>query len=343
MADPRFYDNRGPFRLAELCALAGFDIPKEADPAALVADVAGLRQAGRQHLSFYETPRVKADFLSTKAGWCLFSTKMPLREVPDTTVLLSCVGVGRVFAKIARVFYPDHEMDIRPQETAIHSTARIGADVVLAPGVVIAAGAEIGDRTRIGGNALIGRGVTIGRDCLIGANASIGFAHIGDEVVVQPGGVIGASGFGFSSAADGHVKTPQLGRVILQDRVEIGANSTVDRGALGDTVVGEGSKIDNLVQIGHNTLLGRHCILAGQVGISGSVAVGDFVLMGGKVGIADHVTIGDHVRLAALTGVGFNLEGGQDYGGVPARPIREWQRAMRDILRPASGKPATDE
>ncbi|HYM19325.1 MAG TPA: UDP-3-O-(3-hydroxymyristoyl)glucosamine N-acyltransferase [Micropepsaceae bacterium] len=343
MADPRFYDNRGPFRLAELCAQAGVDLPKGADATALVADVAGLLQAGRQHLSFYETPRVKAEFLSTKAGWCLVSTKFPLREVPATTALIPCSGVGRAFAKIARIFYPDHEMDVRTQEKAIHPMARIGTDVVLAPGVVIAAGAEIGDRTRVGPNAVIGRGVTIGRDCSIGANVSIGFAHIGDEVIVQAGGAIGGSGFGFSSAADGHVKTPQLGRVILQDRVEIGANSTVDRGALGDTVIGEGSKIDNLVQIGHNTLLGRHCILAGQVGISGSVAVGDFVLMGGKVGIADHVTIGDHVRLAALTGVGFNLAGGQDYGGVPARPIKEWQRAMRDILRPASAKPAVDE
>jgi UDP-3-O-[3-hydroxymyristoyl] glucosamine N-acyltransferase len=343
MADPRFYDNRGPFRLDVLCSKADLSLPPDADPTALVADVAGLVQASGQHLSFYENPRIKADFLATKAGWCLVGAKMPLRQVPSATALLPCSAVGRAFAKVAALFYPDHEMDIRPQESEIHPTARVGPNVVIAPGAIIGPGAEIGERTRIGANAVIGRGVTVGRDCLIGANAFIGFAHLGDEVVIQPGGIIGASGFGFSSAADGHVKTPQLGRVILQDRVEIGANTTVDRGALADTVIGEGSKIDNLVQIGHNTRIGRHCILAGHVGISGSVVIGDFVLMGGKVGIADHVTIGDRVRLAALTGVGFNLEGGQDYGGVPARPIREWQRAMRDILRPASGKPTADE
>ncbi len=329
--------------MAQLCAQGGIDIPSRADPAALVSDVAGLAQAGRQHLSFYENPRVKEDFVSTRAGWCLVRAKGPLRQTPSATVLLPCAAIGRAFAKIARLFYPEHEMDVRAQERAIHPTARVSSNVVLAPGVVLGPDAEIGERTRIGANAVIGRGVTIGRDCLIGANAFIGFAHIGDEVVVQSGGIVGGSGFGFSSAADGHAKTPQLGRVILQDRVEIGANTTIDRGALGDTVIGEGSKIDNLVQIGHNTSIGRHCILAGQVGISGSVVIGDFVLMGGKVGIADHVTIGDRVRLAALTGVGFNLEGGQDYGGVPARPIREWQRAMTAILRPSSGKPETDE
>jgi UDP-3-O-[3-hydroxymyristoyl] glucosamine N-acyltransferase len=343
MADPRFYDNRGPYRLAELCAQAGIDVPSDADASALVADVAGLAEAGRQHLSFYENPRAKVDFLSTKAGWCLIRAKGAVRQAPSTTVLLPCAAVGRTFAKVARLFYPDHEMDVRAQEREIHASARVSPDAVLAPGVVIGSGVKIGEKTRIGANSVIGRGVTIGRDCLIGANVFIGFAHLGDEVVIQPGAVIGGSGFGFSSGADGHVKTPQLGRVILQDRVEIGANSTVDRGALGDTVIGEGSKIDNLVQIGHNTVIGRHCVFAGHVGISGSVVIGDFVIMGGKVGIADHVTIGDRVRLAALSGVGFNLEGGQDYGGVPARPIREWQREMTAILRPSRGKPVSDE
>jgi UDP-3-O-[3-hydroxymyristoyl] glucosamine N-acyltransferase len=168
--------------------------------------------------------------------------------------------------------------------------------------------------------------VTIGRRAQIGSHAAVTFSYLGDDVVIQAGAKIGGSGFGFASGADGHMKIPQLGRVIVQDHVEIGANSTIDRGALGDTVIGEGTKIDNLVQIGHNTKIGRHCVLAGQVGISGSVVLGDFVIVGGKAGIADHVTIGDRARLAGLSGVAQDLEAGRDYGGIPARPIREWHR-----------------
>jgi UDP-3-O-[3-hydroxymyristoyl] glucosamine N-acyltransferase len=235
-------------------------------------------------------------------------------------------SVGGAYAAIAAQFYPDHELDIGAQDTPVHPSARLGEGVVLAPGVVIGANAEIGDGVRIGAYAVIGRGVTIGRRTQIGAHAAIAFAHLGDDVLIQAGAKIGGSGFGYSTSADGHIKMPHLGRVIVQDRVEVGTNSAVDRGALGDTVIGEGTKIDNLVQIGHNTTTGRHCALAGQSGTSGSVVLGDFVIVGGGVGIADHVKIGDRARLAGLSGVAHDLEGGRDYGGIPARPIREWHK-----------------
>ena len=275
MADPRFYDNRGPFRLAELCAHAGLACPQGADEGALIYDVAGLAQAGPPHLSFYDGRRGKSEFLATKAGWCLAGGR--LREVaPEATVLISAGSVGRAFAAIAGRFYPEHELDIRPQEAAVHPSAQVGQGVVLAPGVVVGPNAEIGDGARIGAYSVIGRGVTVGRRAEIGSHAAIAFAHLGDDVLIQPGVKIGGSGFGYSSGADGHIKMPHLGRVIVQDRVEIGANSTMDRGALGDTVIGEGTKIDNLVQIGHNTMMGRHCVLAGQAGTSGQRGVGRF-------------------------------------------------------------------
>jgi UDP-3-O-[3-hydroxymyristoyl] glucosamine N-acyltransferase len=333
MADPRFYDNRGPFTLDDLCAAASFARPQGAEGKPRVFDVAGLAAAGPAHLSFYDHVRAHKQFTATAAGWCLVGHKDLRGAPPKSAVLIPCVSVGRAFAAVARLFYPEHELDIRAQETDIHPAARIGSGVVMGPRVVIGPGAEIGDKARIGAHAVIGRGVTIGRGSEIGSHATIAYAHLGDEVVIQPGVVIGGSGFGFSSRPDGHVKLPQLGRVIIQDKVEIGANSAIDRGALGDTVIGEGAKIDNLVQIGHNTRIGRHAMIAGQAGISGSVILGDFVILGGKVGIADHVTIGDGARLAGLSGVSRDLEGGRDYGGIPARPIREWRREAAVIAK----------
>jgi UDP-3-O-[3-hydroxymyristoyl] glucosamine N-acyltransferase len=343
MADPRFYDNRGPFPLKALRARADFVLPEDADDSALVHDVAGLAQAGPGHLSFYEGARARADFLETKAGFCLAKAKTASEMRLPATVILGCASVGRAFGAIAKAFYPEHELDIAAQNVAVHPTARLGEGVVLAPGVIVGPHAEIGAHTRIGAHSVIGRGVAIGIGCEIGSHVSIGFAYLGDAVILQPGVVIGAPGFGFASGADGHVKTPQLGRVILQDRVEVGANTTIDRGALGDTVIGEGTKIDNLVQIGHNTRMGRHCIVAGQAGLSGSVVLGDFVIIGGMAGIADHVTIGDRARLAGLAGVAHDLEGGRDYGGIPARPVRDWHRETVALSRLAKNKRSGDE
>ena len=286
--------------------------------------------------------RARQDFQTTKAGWCLVKSEPSLRPLPQSTVLISAPVIARAFATMASTFYPDHEHQLM-LEGSVHPTARLGDGVQIASSVVIGPGADIGEKTRIAPGSVIGRGVTIGRNCLIGPRVSLQCTHIGDEVVIQAGAVIGASGFGFASLANGHVKIPQLGRVIVQDRVEIGANSTIDRGALGDTLIGEGTKIDNLVQIGHNTRVGRHCVMAGQVGISGSVTLGDFVLLGGKVGVADHVTIGDRVRVAALSGVGTDLEAGADYGGIPARPLMQWKREVAALAKLARTRKRTGD
>lgn len=334
MADPRFFDNRGPFRLSEICRVAQIegDYSNQFDP---IYDVAALDCAGPLHLTFCDRRQAAGPIL-TNARWCIIGSS-GAKQGASRTELLRAKSAPSSFAAVARLFYPECESSFASQDVPVHPSARIGAGVTLSPGVVIGAHVEIGDGTRIGPNATIGRGVAIGRRCEIGAQVVLGFAYVGDDVAIQPGAVIGASGFGFSQGPRGHTKIPQLGRVILQDRVEIGANSTIDRAALGDTVIGEGTKIDNLVQIGHNTRVGRHCVIAGQVGISGSVTLGDFVALGGMAGIADHVTIGDRARLAGLTGVAHDLEGGRDYGGIPARPIRDWHRQTAYLSRIARG------
>ena len=333
MADPRFYDNRGPFTLAGICQRAGASLPSGADGAMAIADLAGLEGAGPQHLTFYSGNRDLAQaFAASRAGVCLMP-KATSAQPPKGAILIEVKSVSHAFADVAAMFYPDASQPRWAQKELISPSARLGRDMAVGPGAVIGPGAEIGDRVRIGANAVIGPGVAIGHDCEIGSNVSISHAYVGDRVTILPGAAIGQPGFGFASSPAGHVKIPQLGRVIIQDGVEIGAAATIDRGALGDTVIGEGAKIDNLVQIGHNVQVGRHVVLVSQVGIAGSSAVADFAVLGGQVGIADHVRIGPGSRLAARSAMvsGQEIEGGQDYGGVPAKPVREWLREIHAV------------
>jgi UDP-3-O-[3-hydroxymyristoyl] glucosamine N-acyltransferase len=331
MADPRFYDNRGPFTLAEICAQSGAELGG-ADGSATVADLAALDGAGPRHLTFCAGKSAAKNFAQSGAGFCFIPNDFAPSEIPAGMTVLRCASVPHAFAAAARLFYPQYSLPVWSQTQAVDPSARLGHGVTLAPGVVIGPGAEIGDGTRIGPNTVIGRGVAIGRGCEIGANATIDHALIGDGVVIFPGALIGQPGFGFASSGRGHVNIPQLGRVILQDKVEIGAGCTIDRGALGDTVIGEGSKLDNQVHLGHNCHIGRHCLIAAQAGFAGSCVVGDFFASGGQIGVADHANIGPGVRLAGRTGVmPGDLPGGQDYGGVPARPIGQWRRELAAV------------
>ena len=210
----------------------------------------------------------------------------------------------------------------------VHPLAQLEEGVVVEPGALIGARAEIGRGTVIAAGAVIAEAVAIGRDCFIGSHAAIQHALIGNRVIVHPGVRIGQDGFGFAMGARGHMKVAQIGRVIIQDDVEIGANTTIDRGANRDTVVGEGTKIDNQVQIGHNVEIGRHCIIVAQVGISGSARLGDFVAIGGQSGVNGHVHIGDRAQIAAVSVVHGDVPAGARWGGVPARPVNEWFREM---------------
>ncbi len=332
MADPRFYDNRGPFRLADLAARVQAEVASGADGAAEIFDVATLEGAGARHLAFCAGKSSAKSLEQTHAGFCLIGLDMAGLAVPASTVAIVSKSVTHAFAAAVALFYPDHGLGGWNQHTAVDPSAKIDGSVRLGPGVVIGANAEIGAGTSLGANTVIGRGVAIGRDCEIASNVTVSHAYIGDRVVILPGAQIGQPGFGFASGARGHVKIPQIGRVIVQDDVEIGAGTTIDRGALGDTVIGEGTKIDNLVQIGHNTRTGRHCIIVAQTGISGSCELGDFVVLGGQAGVADHAHIGDGARIAARGAVApGDLPGGQDYGGVPVRLMKDWRRELAAV------------
>jgi len=333
MADPRFFDNQGPFPLAELCAQIGATLDADADPRALVSDVATLEGAGAGQLAFCSSKAVARTLQQSQAGFCIVDKEAVGASRPPGMTSLVSGSALHAFAAAARLFYPAYSSSGWAPGESVHPTAKLGTDVSLAPGVVIGPNAEIGDRARLGPNCVIGRGVTVGRDCELAANVTVTHALLGDRVHILPGVQIGQPGFGFASGPAGHMKVPQLGRVIIQDDVEIGSGSTVDRGAIGDTVIGEGTKIDNLVQIGHNTRLGRHCIMVAQSGLAGSCELGDFVIIGGQVGVADHVRLGDGARVASKSGVPpGDYPGGTEYGGYPVRLAKDWRREVAALV-----------
>jgi len=218
----------------------------------------------------------------------------------------------------------------------------LGEGVAVEANAVIGPGVEIGPRALIGANSVIGAGCVLGADVRVGANVSISHALIGARVRLYPGVRIGQDGFGFVMGPSGHAKVPQIGRVIIQDDVEIGAGTTIDRGGTRDTVIGEGTKIDNLVQIGHNVTIGRHCVLVAQTGISGSVILEDFVVLGARVGVNNHVTIGEGAQIAATSNIHGDVPPGARWGGTPAKPAKLWFREMKTLERLAARQPSSD-
>jgi UDP-3-O-[3-hydroxymyristoyl] glucosamine N-acyltransferase len=332
MSDTRFFRATGPFPLSYIADRIGAEPPLADLRDTLIYDVGALETARQGDLSLFCDPRYSHALAETHASAILTSPALAER-VPAGHCLLFAPEPRLAFARAGHLLYPPEPLAPGLAASAqIHPSASVGAGSQIDAGVIIGPEARIGERCHIAGHAVIGAGVVLGDDCRIGANTNIGNALIGARVEIASCVSIGGRGFGFVAEARGLLRVLQIGRVIIEDDVEIGANCAIDRGATGDTVIGAGTVIDNLVQIGHNVRLGRSCVLSGQVGIAGSTVLGDRVMVGGQAAISDHLTIGSDARIAGKSGVMRDVEPGGKVGGYPAVPVRQWHRQTAGLL-----------
>ena len=332
MADPRFFTNRGPFTLGAVARLAGAELAAGADPQLTLDDVAALDSAGPRDLTFLADRRWLSHLANCRAGACIVSPEFAGR-VPAGVAVLVAGRPQKAWALAAAAFYPEERLAGISPQALVDPTAQTGPDCLVGHFAVVEAGARLGARVRIGAGAVIGRGVTIGDDTRVGTSASLGYCDIGARVNIHPGVRIGTRGFGFDMDPSGYPDVPQLGRVVIGDDVEIGANSTVDRGATGDTVIGRGCKIDNLVQIGHNVQMAEGCVVVAQAGVAGSTILEHHVVLAAQSGVAGHLRVAAGTQLAAQSGIMRDTAPGDRLAGAPTIPAKEYFRQQAMLAR----------
>ncbi|MBV2144598.1 UDP-3-O-(3-hydroxymyristoyl)glucosamine N-acyltransferase [Falsochrobactrum sp. TDYN1] len=337
MADPIFFRPSRELTIGDVADFTGARLQNPKLAPRSVVRLASLSDAGEDALVFVDGKKNAQSLADIKAAGVL-CTEAVADNVPSHIAALITRNPHRDFASVGRMLFPASarpeswlgEKGVSPA-AFIHPSAQIEDGATIEAGAVIGKGASIGSGTLIAATAVIGESCQVGRDSYIAPGVAVQHAFIGNRVSLHPGVRIGQDGFGYVPGPAGIEKVPQLGRVIIQDDVEIGANTTVDRGALADTIIGEGTKIDNLVQIAHNVRIGRFCLIAAHCGISGSCTIGDQTMLGGRVGLADHLIIGSGVQVAAASGVMNDIPDGERWGGIPARPIKQWFRDIANI------------
>ncbi|MBU1175394.1 MAG: UDP-3-O-(3-hydroxymyristoyl)glucosamine N-acyltransferase [Alphaproteobacteria bacterium] len=337
MVDTRFFPCAGPMAFGALCRAAGIALVDGDDRSAIVI-LGASEPATARHgdIALVASRKYAGEVAGGQASVYVTGKGLEL-ELPAGSARLETDNPHMVFVRMLEALFPEVDRALALDVTRYARAPRLEDDVVIGAGAVFGPDVEIGAGTVIGPGAVVGRGVTIGRNCIVGASSSVQCAHLGDGVVIFAGARIGCDGFGWLDHGVTNTKIPQLGRVLIQDRVEIGANTTIDRGALGDTVIGEGTKIDNLVQIGHNCKIGRNCLIAAMSGIAGSTELGDSVLMGGNAGSSGHLRVGEGSVLYARAAVSKDWPARSKLAGAPARDIKDWTREIAALRRLAKG------
>ena len=328
MVDTTFFENKGPFTLQHIAEICDAKLADCTKAQVKINDIATMDKAGDHELCFFYDRKIKEKGAVIKATACV-TTEELAPFVAEGVIILTTKNPKLAFLKLNIEFYSEYL-----QKADIASTAKIHPSAIIGQNCTIGEYAVIGENVKIGENCIIEAGVVIARGCVIGsntrigANASVSYAIIGDNCYIYTGARIGQDGFGFMMIDGKHKRIPQLGRVIIGNDVEIGANTCVDRGALDDTVIGDGMRVDNLVQIAHNDKFGNGCIIVAQAGIAGSCTFGDYVVCGGQTGFADHLTVGSGAQIASQSGIMRDIKPGEIVMGYPAVGIKDFMRQV---------------
>ena len=341
MTDPKFFPKSKKLTLKQISKLTKISLPKSTNKNRIFSDISTLDTASKDNVSFLDNKNYINQFKKSKAGACFFRKDFE-KIAPKNMIVLISENPYHSFAIVANAFYPmkDITAGVHPK-AHVETSVKYDDTVQIAPGAVVSSDVAIGSNCLIGANTVILSGVKIGDNTVIGPNCTIAYSIIGSNVKIHNGVRIGQDGFGFAQNDNVNLKMPQLGRVLINDSVEIGSNCCIDRGTGPDTIIGEGTKLDNLVQIGHNVIIGKNCIFVAQSGVSGSTQLGNNTIIGGQVGIAGHLKIGNNVRIAAKSGVMKNIEDGMTVGGVPSVPINDWHRQtilLKRLIKKKNGK-----
>lgn len=331
MVDVNFFSSIANFTIEEIASLFDAKILNCNDSKKTILSLAALDEAGSNELAFLSNAKYADSLGNCKAAVCFIADKF-VKKAPESLPLLVVQNPYYSWALLASKMYQSNNRNNFSAKDNISSAAKIGENCVFEPNIVICDGVQIGNNCFIGANSYIGNNVKLGNNCTIGQNVTITHSLIGDNAHIMTGARIGQDGFGFAFEQGKHFKVPQLGRVIIGNNVDIGSNSCIDRGSINDTIIGDGTIIDNLVQIAHNVKIGKHCVIVSQVGISGSTKLADYVVLGGQVGVAGHLEIGTAAQVAAQSGIAKNIDAKQVVGGSPAMPIRKWHR-QNSLLR----------